>query len=124
MDAAVLENPEHTVDTSMCAPGIMGCSGDDIFTFKAVGAGQTTLSLESRRSWDPENPGSTFSVTVIVVPEDDDENGCERFLGCVGGTIGTANPPAGPGGDAALLGATVLLFMVLGRKRSARCAVR
>ncbi len=127
MDATILENSGHTVDTSECSPEALGCSGNDIFIFTADKAGQTALTLESQRSGDTENPGATFSVTVVV-SEDSDENGCERFLSCIGGTVGTTGSASGPGprfgGDVAILGAMALLFVVLGKKSRASCSVR
>ena len=45
----------------------VGASGTIVLTFKAITAGQTTLHLDYKRSWE-ENvpPAQTFEVTVVV----------------------------------------------------------
>jgi predicted secreted protein len=45
---------------------IVGAGGWEIFRFKAVSAGQTTLELVYRRSWEDAEPLKTFSIQVTV----------------------------------------------------------
>lgn len=42
-----------------------GAGGSYVFHFRAMGTGQTTLTLANRRSWNGET-AQTFQVTVIV----------------------------------------------------------
>ncbi|MCK5313794.1 MAG: protease inhibitor I42 family protein [Anaerolineales bacterium] len=45
----------------------IGSGGKTIFTFEAIGAGQTRLELVYRQSFDKETPPTkTFGLTVIV----------------------------------------------------------
>jgi predicted secreted protein len=48
------------------SPQVVGAGGWDIFHFKAVSAGQTTLELVYHRSWEEAEPLKTFSIQVIV----------------------------------------------------------
>jgi inhibitor of cysteine peptidase len=47
---------------------VVGAPGQEVWTFKALKAGKSTISLEDRRSWEPTTipPASTFTLTVIV----------------------------------------------------------
>ena len=42
-----------------------GAGGSYVFHFKAMGSGQTTLTLANRRSWNGES-AQTFQVAIIV----------------------------------------------------------
>ena len=47
---------------------LVGAPGQEVWTFKALKAGKSTISLEARRSWEPITipPASTFTLTVMV----------------------------------------------------------
>jgi inhibitor of cysteine peptidase len=47
---------------------LVGAPGTEIWVFKALKAGKSTISLEDRRSWEPItiSPVSTFTLTVMV----------------------------------------------------------
>ena len=47
-------------------PQIIGGSGTDTFTFKAVGKGTTTISLAYARPWESVPPAQTRTITVTV----------------------------------------------------------
>ena len=47
-------------------PPIVGAGGWEIFRFKAVSAGQTTLEFVYHRSWEDVEPLKTFSIQVTV----------------------------------------------------------
>ncbi len=47
-------------------PRMVGAGGWEIFRFKAVNAGQTTLELVYHRSWEDVEPLKTFSIQVVV----------------------------------------------------------
>jgi len=48
-------------------PGLVGGSGRLIFTFKAVGRGQTSLDMVYHQPWDPDTPPArTFHASVEV----------------------------------------------------------
>jgi inhibitor of cysteine peptidase len=51
-------------DTS--EPPLVGAGGWEIFRFKAVSAGQTTLELIYHRPWEDVEPLKTFSIQVTV----------------------------------------------------------
>jgi uncharacterized protein YggE/predicted secreted protein len=48
------------------ASGLVGASGEQVFTFEALEEGKTTIKLEYVRPWEPESPASVYSVDVIV----------------------------------------------------------
>ena len=47
-------------------PRVVGAGGWEIFRFKAISAGQTTLELVYHRSWEDAEPLKTFSIQVEV----------------------------------------------------------
>jgi len=47
-------------------PRVVGAGGWEIFRFKAVSAGQTTLELVYHRSWEDAEPLKAFSIQVTV----------------------------------------------------------
>jgi inhibitor of cysteine peptidase len=44
----------------------VGAGGQEVFRFEAASAGEMTLELAYRRSWEDEEPAERFSVHVIV----------------------------------------------------------
>ena len=47
-------------------PKAIGSGGKEIFTFEAVGPGETTLTLIYHQPWEKREPSQIFSVQVIV----------------------------------------------------------
>ena len=46
---------------------LVGAGGQEVWTFEAVGAGETTISLEYVRPWEEGVPAvDTFQLTVVV----------------------------------------------------------
>ncbi|MGE0599528.1 MAG: protease inhibitor I42 family protein [Dehalococcoidia bacterium] len=46
---------------------VLGAPGTQVFTFKTTATGKSTLKMEYRRSFEPQNPAEkTFEVTVEV----------------------------------------------------------
>jgi len=66
LDTAVVENTDQTYITPVS--DLAGAGGWERWTFKAIGAGSTTLRLEYRRSWEPDtvDPADTFEITVNI----------------------------------------------------------
>lgn len=57
------------IDNTYKAPNtdLIGAGGQEIWTFKALKAGETTLSMEYNRPWEGGEKGvKTFSLTVLV----------------------------------------------------------
>jgi len=53
--------------SSKSDPPMVGAGGWEIFRFKAVGSGQTTLKLIYRRPWETDvEPLKTFTIDVVV----------------------------------------------------------
>ena len=49
------------------AQQIPGRGGQEVWTFKALAAGTTTVSMEYKRPFEPNNPpANTFNITVMV----------------------------------------------------------
>lgn len=45
----------------------VGAGGQEVWTFKALKGGETTLTMEYRRPWETETePAKTFTLTVLV----------------------------------------------------------
>jgi inhibitor of cysteine peptidase len=47
-------------------PQVVGGGGTDTFTFKAVGKGTTTITLDYARVWESVPPAQTRTITVTV----------------------------------------------------------
>ena len=64
VDASVLAQlgTEYDADSSQ----LIGSGGEEIFTFEAVGLGETSLQLIYHQPWDDAPPDDDFSVTVVV----------------------------------------------------------
>lgn len=46
---------------------LIGAGGKELWTFKALKEGTSTISMEYRRSWEEEiEPAETFGLTVVV----------------------------------------------------------
>jgi len=47
--------------------GVMGAGGQEVWTFKAVDKGTSTIEMQYSRSWEQGvEPAATFNVTVVV----------------------------------------------------------
>ncbi len=80
-DEAVVELVDSEYQTSEAAQELVGAGGKELWTFKALEAGNCTISMEYSRPWEQGVPPvDTFVVTVIVKP---------RFLntGVLEGTV-------------------------------------
>ena len=64
IDRMVLKqlSAEYDADT----PQLAGSGGAEIFTFEAIGTGETSLTFIYRRSWEDAAPAETFSVQIVV----------------------------------------------------------
>jgi inhibitor of cysteine peptidase len=65
LDTALLQQvgePKFTSDN----PDLVGSSGKQTLTFKALKAGTTTLTLVYLRPWETVPPVNTFSVTLTI----------------------------------------------------------
>ena len=65
VDASILqfEKSEYVAPVT----NLVGAGGKELWTFKAIAAGQTLLKLNYERSFEPEeDPADTFEVTVTV----------------------------------------------------------
>ena len=63
------ENVLRLVNSEYSAPEttLVGAGGQEVWTFEAVGAGETTISLEYVRPWEEGVPAvDTFQLTVVV----------------------------------------------------------
>ncbi len=57
----------RTIDLSSCPPTpSVGCSGYEIYTFKAINTGSSYLVLQDSRLWAGRAVGSSFKVKVTV----------------------------------------------------------
>ncbi len=45
---------------------LVGASGEEIWTFKALEKGKSTISMEYQRSWEDIEPAETFVLTIVV----------------------------------------------------------
>ena len=64
-NGAVLRQTSHEYQPP--AEAIPGRGGQEVWTFKALAAGTTTVSMEYKRPFEPNNPpANTFNVTVTV----------------------------------------------------------
>lgn len=67
IDAAVLKQVgESTYKQDAAAPGTVGAGGTRTWHFDVKAAGTTTLTLEYRRSWEPDTvpAAQTFTTTI------------------------------------------------------------
>jgi len=64
VDTSVLD-PTDT-DYSMSGEAGIGGGGERTFAFTARSSGTTTVRLQLRQEWDPENPSDDFEATVTV----------------------------------------------------------
>ncbi|MDY6892887.1 MAG: protease inhibitor I42 family protein, partial [Chloroflexota bacterium] len=63
------ENVLRLANSEYSAPEttLVGAGGQEVWTFEAVGAGETTISLEYVRPWEEGVPAvDTFQLTVVV----------------------------------------------------------
>ena len=64
-DKAVMQQASHRYQSP--ATPIPGAGGKEIWTFKALKAGKSVVSMEYRRPFEPNAlPAKTFSMTLIV----------------------------------------------------------
>jgi inhibitor of cysteine peptidase len=64
-DKTVMQQTDHKYQPP--ATAIPGAGGKEVWTFKALKAGQSTISMEYRRPFDPTAaPAKTFSLTLVV----------------------------------------------------------
>ena len=66
-DQTVLQQTDHKFVAPEEAEAIMGAAGQEVWTFKALKKGETTVSLEYSRPWEGGEKGAwTFNLTVVV----------------------------------------------------------
>ena len=64
-DNAVIEKTDNRYDAP--TSGLMGAGGKEVWTFKALKAGTTTLSMEYSQPWEGGQKGAnSFNLIVIV----------------------------------------------------------
>ena len=64
-DKTVLQQTDHKYQPP--ATPIPGAGGKEVWTFKALKAGNSTISMEYRRPFEPNAaPAKTFTLTVVV----------------------------------------------------------
>ena len=65
-DKTVMQQTDHKYQPP--ATAIPGAGGKEVWTFKALEAGKSTLSLEYRRPFEPNTtaPAKTFTLTLTV----------------------------------------------------------
>jgi predicted secreted protein len=64
-DTAVLEKTDNKYEAP--TSGLMGAGGKEVWTFNALKAGTTTLSMEYSQPWEGGQKGAnSFNVTVVV----------------------------------------------------------
>jgi inhibitor of cysteine peptidase len=62
---AILEKTDNKYEAP--TSGLMGAGGNEVWTFKALKAGTTTLSMEYSQPWEGGQKGaSSFNVTVVA----------------------------------------------------------
>lgn len=64
--ALLVQDGEPEYKQSSGSEGLVGAGGTETFHFKAVGNGETTLSLGYVRPWESVQPTETFTVQVVV----------------------------------------------------------
>ena len=65
-NAFLVQDGEPEYKQSPGSEGLVGAGGTEIFRFKAVGSGETVLSLGYMRPWESVQPTETFKVQVVV----------------------------------------------------------
>lgn len=64
-DNTVMQQTNHIYQPP--ATAIPGAGGKEVWTFKAIKAGKSTISMEYRRPFEPTaTPAETFSLTLVV----------------------------------------------------------
>ena len=65
---SVLEQAGHEFKAAPASnPPLLGAGGKEIWTFKALNKGSSTISMEYVRSWEQNvEPQDTFALTVVV----------------------------------------------------------
>jgi len=64
-DPSIVQQTSHEFVAPNPPPGVVGTSGTEVWTFKALKAGTTTIATEYTMSTDP-TPASTFTANVKV----------------------------------------------------------
>ena len=65
-DQTVLQQTDHRFVPAQ-EKGVVGAPGEEVWTFKALKKGSSTISLEYSRPWENGEKGEwTFSLTVMV----------------------------------------------------------
>jgi len=65
-DTNVVAYVDNAYVAAATGPQTVGGGGTDIFTFKAVGKGTTTITLNYARPWESVPPAQTRTITVTV----------------------------------------------------------
>ncbi|MBA7647795.1 hypothetical protein ES703_55574 [subsurface metagenome] len=66
-DQTVLEQVDHQFVSPPEDTGMVGAPGKEVWTFKALKKGSSTISMEYRRPWEEDvEPGKTFTLSVVV----------------------------------------------------------
>ena len=66
-DEAVLELEDHVYEPSEAPAGFCGAGGKELWTFRALKRGKSTITLEYSRPWESSpKPAGTFVITVVV----------------------------------------------------------
>lgn len=66
-DEGVLQEAGYIFEADSTDPPLIGAGGVEVWTFKALARGESTISMEYRRPWEQGvEPAETFTLTVIV----------------------------------------------------------
>jgi inhibitor of cysteine peptidase len=66
-DEGVLQEAGHRFEADSTDPPPIGAGGVEVWTFKALAGGESTISMEYRRPWEQGvEPAETFTFTVVV----------------------------------------------------------
>jgi len=65
-NAILVQDGDPEYKQSPGSEGLVGAGGTEIFRFKAVGAGETTLGLGYMRPWESVQPIETFTIQITV----------------------------------------------------------
>lgn len=66
IDEAIITSTSNKYVGDPAPEDITGMGGREIWKFQAVGSGATTLQMEYRRHWEPDQPDDTFTVKLAV----------------------------------------------------------